>query len=49
MGGIAYVMMVRLRAHPAWMFVGASSLLAAVALEAVRAMSDQGSPPSRIR
>ena len=34
---IAYVMMVRLRAHPVWMLLGASSLVAAAALEAVRA------------
>ncbi len=33
---IAYVMMVRLRAQPVWMLVGASSLVAAAALEAVR-------------
>lgn len=33
---IAYVMMVRLRAHPVWMLVGASALVAAAALEAVR-------------
>ena len=37
LGLIAYVMMVRLRAHPVWMLVGASSLVAAAALEAVRA------------
>jgi hypothetical protein len=37
LGGIAYVMMVRLRAHPVWMLVGASSLVAAAALDAVRA------------
>jgi hypothetical protein len=37
LGVIAYVMMVRLRAHPVWMLVGASSLVAAAALEAVRA------------
>ena len=36
LGGIAYVMMVRLRAHPGWMLAGASSLVAAAALEAVR-------------
>ena len=36
LGLIAYVMMVRLRAHPVWMLVGASSLVAAAALEAVR-------------
>jgi hypothetical protein len=34
---IAYVMMVRLRAQPVWMLLGASSLVAAAALEAVRA------------
>ena len=33
---IAYVMMVRLRAQPVWMLVGASALVAAAALEAVR-------------
>jgi hypothetical protein len=33
---IAYVMMVRLRAQPVWMLVGASSLVAAAAFEAVR-------------
>jgi hypothetical protein len=33
---IAYVMMVRLRAQPVWMLLGASSLVAAAALEAVR-------------
>lgn len=32
----AYVMMVRLRAHPVWMLAGASALVAAVAVEAVR-------------
>jgi hypothetical protein len=37
LGLIAYVMMVRLRAHPIWMLLGASSLVAAAALEAVRA------------
>jgi hypothetical protein len=37
LGLIAYVMMVRLRAHPVWMLLGASSLVAAAALEAVRA------------
>ena len=37
LGGIAYVMMVRLRAHPVWMLLGASSLVAAAALDAVRA------------
>ena len=36
LGLIAYVMMVRLRAHPIWMLLGASSLVAAAALEAVR-------------
>jgi hypothetical protein len=36
LGAIAYVMMVRLRAHPVWMLVGASSLVAAATLEAVR-------------
>ena len=36
LGGIAYVMMVRLRAHPGWMLAGASSLVAAAALDAVR-------------
>ena len=36
LGLIAYVMMVRLRAHPVWMLLGASSLVAAAALEAVR-------------
>jgi len=33
---IAYVMMVRLRAQPVWMLIGASSLVAAAALEAAR-------------
>ena len=33
---IAYVMMVRLRAQPVWMLIGASALVAAAALEAVR-------------
>jgi hypothetical protein len=33
---IAYVMMVRLRAQPVWMLIGASSLVAAAALEVVR-------------
>jgi hypothetical protein len=37
LGLIAYVMMVRLRAQPVWMLLGASSLVAAAALEAVRA------------
>jgi hypothetical protein len=37
LGTIAYVMMVRLRAQPVWMLLGASSLVAAAALEAVRA------------
>jgi hypothetical protein len=37
LGGIAYVMMVRLRAQPVWMLLGASSLVAAAALDAVRA------------
>jgi hypothetical protein len=37
LGLIAYVMMVRLRAHPVWMLLGASSLVAAAALEAVQA------------
>jgi hypothetical protein len=37
LGAIAYVMMVRLRAQPVWMLLGASSLVAAAALEAVRA------------
>ena len=37
LGLIAYVMMVRLRAHPVWMLLGASSLVVAAALEAVRA------------
>ena len=36
LGFAAYVMMVRLRAHPVWMLAGASSLVAAVAVEAVR-------------
>ncbi len=36
LGAIAYVMMVRLRAQPMWMLLGASSLVAAVALEAMR-------------
>ena len=36
LGLIAYVMMVRLRAHPGWMLAGASSLVAAVALDVVR-------------
>jgi hypothetical protein len=39
---IAYVMMVRLRAHPVWMLLGASSLVAAAALEAVRAQRATG-------
>ena len=33
---VAYVMMVRLRAHPVWMVAGASSFVAAAALEAAR-------------
>jgi hypothetical protein len=33
---LAYVMMVRLRAHPVWMVAGASSFVAAAAVEAVR-------------
>ena len=33
---IAYVMMVRLGAQPVWMLLGASSLVAAAALETVR-------------
>ena len=37
LGTIAYVMMVRLRAQPVWMLLGASSLVAAAALDAVRA------------
>jgi hypothetical protein len=37
LGAIAYVMMVRLRAQPVWMLLGASSLVAAAALDAVRA------------
>jgi ATP synthase I chain len=36
LGGIAYVMMVRLRAHPVWVLAGASSLVVAVGLEAIR-------------
>ena len=36
LGLIAYVMMVRLRAQPVWMLLGASSLVAAAALEAAR-------------
>jgi hypothetical protein len=36
LAAIAYVMMVRLRAQPVWMLLGASSLVAAAALEAVR-------------
>jgi hypothetical protein len=38
LGGVAYVMMVRLRAHPGWMLAGASSLVAAAACEAVRGL-----------
>jgi hypothetical protein len=38
LGAIAYVMMVRLRAHPGWMLAGASSLVAAAAFEAVRGL-----------
>ena len=37
LGAIAYVMMVRLRAQPVWMLLGASSFVAAAALDAVRA------------
>jgi hypothetical protein len=33
---LAYVMMVRLRAHPVWMVAGASSFVAAAAVEVVR-------------
>ncbi|MGE0592907.1 MAG: hypothetical protein AB7G23_08100 [Vicinamibacterales bacterium] len=33
---IAWAMMVRLRAHPLWLFGGASSLVVSVALESVR-------------
>jgi hypothetical protein len=33
---VAYVMMVRLRAHPVWMVAGASSFVAAAAVEAAR-------------
>lgn len=36
LGAIAYVMMVRLRAHPGWTLAGASSIVAAAALEAIR-------------
>jgi hypothetical protein len=36
LGTIAYVMMVRLRAHPGWMLAGASSFVAAAALDVVR-------------
>ncbi len=36
LAAVAYVMMVRLRAHPVWMVAGASSFVAAVAVEAVR-------------
>ncbi len=36
LAGIAYVMMVRLRAQPMWMLAGATSLVAAVMVEAVR-------------
>jgi hypothetical protein len=36
LAAVAYVMMVRLRAHPVWMIAGASSFVAAVAVEAVR-------------
>ncbi|MCA1558805.1 MAG: ATP synthase subunit I [Acidobacteria bacterium] len=33
---LAYVMIVRLRLHPVWLLVGASSIVAAVTVEAVR-------------
>jgi hypothetical protein len=33
---LAYVMIVRLRLHPVWLLVGASSIVAAVTIEAVR-------------
>jgi hypothetical protein len=33
---LAYVMMVRLRAHPLWMLAGATSLVAAPAIEVLR-------------
>lgn len=33
---VAYVMMVRLRAHPVWMVAGASSFVGAAAVEAAR-------------
>jgi len=36
LAAVAYVMMVRLRAHPVWMVAGASSFVAAVTVEAVR-------------
>lgn len=35
LAAVAYVMMVRLRARPEWMLVGASSMLVAAALEAL--------------
>ena len=52
LGVIAYVMMVRLRAQPVWMLIGASSLVAAAALEAVRApdpRDQQGTRPKATR
>jgi uncharacterized membrane protein YhaH (DUF805 family) len=53
LAAIAYVMMVRLRAQPVWMLVGASSLVAAAALEAVRTPrarpQDRQAPDTRIR
>src|SRR5262249_55222232 len=36
LAAVAYVMMVRLRAHPVWMVAGASSFVAAVTVEAIR-------------
>lgn len=38
LSGIAYVMMVRLRAHPGWTLVGTSSIVVAAAVEAVRSL-----------
>lgn len=38
LSGIAYVMMVRLRAHPGWTLVGTSSIVVAASVEAVRSL-----------
>ena len=38
LGFVAYVMIVRLRLHPLWLLAGASSIVAAVTVEAVRVL-----------